>query len=129
MTKLLSILKAQQGPPNKEKLLYVFYPNELLCFANRSLPYPLLDAPPPLPPSLMWCWMWKEDRQEVEGSFVGKVKGKAEKIGGYHIPVRKRTESLSLGHPFFEKCLKVCIFKDPCDLVSYPPSQSGYSVL
>lgn len=84
---------------------------------------------PPLPPNLMWCWMWKEDRQEVEGSFVGKVKGKAEKIGGYHIPVRKRTEFLSLGHPFFEKCLKVCIFKDPCDLVSYPPSQSGYSVL
>lgn len=50
VTKLHSILKSQTDSLNKEKLLYIFNSNELLYFANRTLPYPPLDTHPLPPP-------------------------------------------------------------------------------
>lgn len=51
---------------------FQFQWTSLLC--KQDLALSTTGHTPPPPASLMWCWIWKEDRQEVKGSLrVGKV--------------------------------------------------------
>lgn len=127
-TKLLSILKSQQDSPNKAKLSCVFNPNELLCFANRGLPYPPLDA---LPTPAHQSHVMLERRQAgSRGVFCGQSqREKQRKMDGYHISVRKRTEFLSLGHSFLKSVLKSAFLKTLTHLVSLATQSCKTSIV